>query len=146
MRIKINESQYNKIKNLTENSINIDKTIQDFNKINAKLNKIYGHLMFYNLEDLIKDNSKLENHSQLLDSLDNYRHKIYMDGYDLIEKIPEDEYNSMGYNYDSVLDDKNGDISSKIEKLKNFIENLNKLSELGANMVGNFEDFKRIDV
>ena len=141
MRIKITESQAEKLKLIKENVTPIDTFNQFCIKLNTELNKVYTKIISMSVEEVMQNKETID---RLVDLISSYEDKLYSEqnkAYSYIENMPDD-------GSDALIDKMYDKPSDKLTSISLILTNLSKIADITEehNLNKSFDDNKPIDI
>jgi len=130
MKLKLTESQVNKL--ITEGSVSDRVSIfaGQFNNAKSKMNGIWSDLISYSIQQVLSGEVSLNTFEDNSESVNDYIYKSYTQIVNELQSVSEEDYDRLNYHeYErdigtmkNVIDDKRMAIESLIYRLKNLSE------------------------
>lgn len=142
MKIKITEAQFN---NVTHHAaLNEFETFS--NKINEKANSLYTTLTYTTLAEILGNDFDLSFTYKTIYNLESLLSAEHKKINNMINNMPESEYDLYGHEIDNKIHDLYYPVSKKLSTLESLITDLRKLKETNENISNLFNDIKNIEV
>lgn len=148
MRIRLTEAQRDMLRRLNEAEVDLSDYFNKIKKLSKEVDSLYSKATFSTIAEFLENDTDATVLLDRLNEIDKIRHKLYMDAYNMIDKIPDDEYDSAGYDYDMQIDDADSKLSDKINSVEIILEFMDdmqtKNEDLGLSR--RFADIQKVQI
>lgn len=123
-RIKLTESQYNKLKLINEQSEAANSIFKEYDELEKMTNSIWTKVSFINIGDLYNEKDNLFDLSRQLSELDSKKYDISGKQEAILASVEAGQGKNAMYDLDSKFDTRYNKVSMKIDTLDSLVNGL----------------------
>jgi len=132
-RIKLTESQYNRLKLINEQSEEqseaANSIFEEYDELEKKTNSIWTKVSFINIGDLYNEKDNLFNLSRQLSKLDSKKYQISDKQEAILASVEAGQGEDAMLDLDSKFDTRNNEVSMKIDTLDSLVDGLHDVAQ-----------------
>lgn len=128
-RIKLTESQYNKLKLINEQSEAANSIFKEYDELEKMTNSIWTKVSFINIGDLYNEKDNLFNLSRQLSKLDSKKYQISDKQEAILASVEAGQGEDAMLDLDSKFDTRNNEVSMKIDTLDSLVDGLHDVAQ-----------------
>lgn len=148
MRIKLTESQIDMLQRMNEADVDLSQYFDAMKGLIKQVNGIYSKVTFSTLSEFLDGDIDASTLEKDLYDINAKRHKLYTNAYKMLERIPDDEYDTAGYDYDQQIDNMDSLLSDKITSVELILQYMSdmQMKEGDLNITKVFKDIKTMQI
>jgi len=128
-RIKLTESQYNRLKLINEQSEAANSIFKEYDELEKMTNSIWSKVSFMNVGDLYNEKDNLFNLSRQLSKLDSKKYQISDKQEAILASVEAGQGEDAMLDLDSKFDTRNNEVSMKIDTLDSLVNGLYDIAQ-----------------